>query len=93
MDVEVTVQVGEDRLVTIRFSSMYDTPDGTRRLSSSTCTVPSESRTRSQPQMCAHTPPGGRTATRCGRKFADPANTSAGNTPSRTTLAGRRDRR
>jgi hypothetical protein len=47
---------GNTRFITTRFSSMYDTPDGTRRLSSSTYTVPSASRTRSLPQTCAHTP-------------------------------------
>ena len=50
---------GNTRLMTCRFSSMYDTPEGTRRLSSSTYTVPSLSRIRSEPQMCAQMPSGG----------------------------------
>src|SRR5205823_9783331 len=51
--VVVSNSSGKTRLVTMRFSIMYETPDGTRRLSSSTYSVPSRSRTRSEPQTCA----------------------------------------
>ncbi len=63
---------------------MYDTPEGTRRLSSSTYIVPSLSRIRSEPQMCAQTRCGGFTPTHCGRKFLESASSSAGKTPART---------
>jgi hypothetical protein len=71
---------GNTRFITMRFSTMYDTPLGTRRLSSSTYSVPSRSRTRSLPQMCAHTLFFGVMPTHCGRKFTDSFNSSAGNT-------------
>ena len=52
---------------------MYDTPEGTRRVSSRTYTVPSRSRTRSVPQMFAQTPYGGRPPMHASRKFTDVA--------------------
>ena len=55
------------RLEISRFSSTYDTPDGVRRLSSSTRKVPSGSRIRSMPAMWMRTPPGGRTPAELGR--------------------------
>jgi hypothetical protein len=39
----------------------YDTPDGTRTLSSSTRNSPALSRIRSMPDTCTRTPLGGRT--------------------------------
>ena len=55
-----------------------------RRLSSSAYSVPSPSRTRSEPQICAHTPKGGVTPTHCARKFTESFNSIAGNTLSLT---------
>ena len=71
-------------LVTIRFSNRYDTPDGTRRLSSSTYQNPWSSRMRSLPQMWAQMPPGGSTPTHSRRKLGDPVTRSAGTIPSLT---------
>ena len=42
---------GSVRRTTMRFSILYDTPDGVRRLSPSTRYLPSASRTRSMPEM------------------------------------------
>ena len=50
---------GKVRFITSRFSSTYDTPDGQRRLSSSTYIRPSLSRTRSVPVMWHQMPRGG----------------------------------
>ena len=54
------------RLEMVRFSTTYDTPDGVRRLSSSTRQVPSGSRMRSTPAMWMRTPPGGFTPRKVG---------------------------
>ena len=50
---------GKVRFITSRFSSTYDTPEGQRRLSSSTYIRPSLSRTRSVPVMWHQMPRGG----------------------------------
>ena len=50
--------IGNTRLVTRRFSITYDTPEGVRRLSSSTRSTPSGLRMRSMPAMWMRTPPG-----------------------------------
>ena len=44
---------GNRRIIILRFSSMYETPEGTRRLSSSTQKLPPPSRTMSMPAMWA----------------------------------------
>ena len=69
------------RLERSRFSSTYETPDGVRRLSSSTRNTPSPSRMRSMPEMWMRTPAGGRTPRRAGRYCAEPSTTSAGMVP------------
>ena len=70
-------------LTALRFAIMYETPEGTRRLSSSTRN-PSFVRTRSVPQMATQVPCGGvkpRISTLyCGQ----PRTTSTGTTPSST---------
>jgi hypothetical protein len=75
---------GNVRFITLRFSSTYDTPEGHRRLSSSTYTWPSSCRTRSVPVTWHQMPCGGVMPWHCGRSaFADWI-TSAGTMPSFT---------
>ena len=71
------------RLVTRRFSTTYDTPEGVRTLSSSTRNTPSGPRMRSMPAMGMRTPPGGRRPRSLGTKDLAPSTRSAGITPAR----------
>jgi hypothetical protein len=80
---ELSKSSGNTRFTTWRFSSMYDTPEGTRRLSSRTYTVPSLSRIRSEPQMCAQVPSGGLMPLTTARKFFEVWMMEAGISPSR----------
>ncbi len=62
-----SIAAGNTRLVMRRFSITYETPDGVRRLSSSTRSTPSGLRMRSMPAMWMRTPPGGFIPRSCGR--------------------------
>ena len=72
---------GWTRFITVRFSSTYDTPDGVRRLSSSTTKLPSLRRIRSMPATWTYTPPGGVTPRMDGMYPREASSISRGSTP------------
>ncbi len=77
---------GNMRLEIRRFSITYDTPEGVRRLSSSTRQVPVGSRIRSMPAMWMRTPPGGLMPRSFGGSAAAPSTSSRGNDACREDL-------